>query len=281
MDKIVLQILIGLMLIFVNACGIELADFSESPIQYRVVSLTDSVRRPLIKAQLDAAAQCTILANKIPKTVPQVEMSWDYFDAIRGSLLNKEQLIQDGYYTGSLPDGVLGLIKTTTDKIIPTAMALPDNNILVTFEDDVIIPIDVDLSFRFALKNTPSDWDMLFLGCFQGALSDPNGAVKSPFYPKDSAASEGFSNVLCAKEALIEIPGTPWVKLTGMCEPGTWAYALRADSAKKIQALLDAEKPFSKPIDTLYAGLFNKKINAYCLKPELIRPNYALPSFLR
>jgi GR25 family glycosyltransferase involved in LPS biosynthesis len=170
---------------------------------------------------------------------------------------------------------------TTTDLILPFAMNNASDNMLVVLEDDVIIPADIDLSFRMALKQVPSNWDILFLGCFQNAMVGSGGVVRGPFYPRNLSIDEGFKNNLCSSESLIEIPGTPWKGVLS-CTTGTWAYALRKNSADKISGLLNQMKPFHEPIDVMYRNMFeNRKINVYCLNPELIRPNYALPSFLR
>ncbi len=252
--------------LFLSACSEQLVDQSKVNIQYRVISLPGSDRRQLIDMQFAALKNVISAQNTFPNLPQQPGIDFAYFDAVRGASLDRNALIESGYFTGSLSNGELGLVKTTTDTVIPAAIAMPEGTIQVTFEDDVVIPIDLDLSFRFALKAVPADWDMLFLGCNQESIQ--NG----PFYP-------ATGNPICPTKGLAAIPGTPWNRVTQLCLPGAYAYALSKSSAQKIQDLINASKPINKPIDVIYQDLFaNGKINAYCLKPELVRPNYGLES---
>ena len=256
-------------LLILAACDNDgLIDQSKAAIQYRVISLPNSLRRPIIKLQFDTINSAVNQMNQIPKIpVTQTAVAWDYFDAILGRNLDKQALIASGYYTGSISDAELGLVKTTTDLVIPSAQAMDANSIQVTFEDDVVLPVDLDLSFRFALKAAPGDWDMLFLGCNEGSIK--NG----PFYPNNSG------HPTCPSKGLVPLQGSTWRKVTDICLTGAYAYALRKSSADKLANLINQAKPISKPIDILYQSFFGGgKINAYCLGPELIRPNYAFES---
>jgi hypothetical protein len=263
-----LQIAFTILCLILSACSEQLVDQSKSNIEYRVISLPGSNRRQLIDMQFSTLKNAIQAQNTFPNLPTQPEINFAYFDAIRGADLDRNALIQSGYFTGSLTNGELGLVKTTTDIVIPAAISLPDNTIQVNFEDDVIISIDLDLSFRFALRAVPADWDMLFLGCNQDSIQ--NG----PFYPTTG-------NPICPSKALAGIPGTLWTRVTQLCLPGAYAYALSKASAQKIEDLINAEKPISKPIDIVYQDLFaNGKINAYCLRPELVRVNYGLESVI-
>lgn len=259
----------------------ELYDFSAVNVEYRVVSLRDSPRRLGINTQFEGINHYSRSLEQLSGFSRQKLISFQYIDAILGKGLNKDQLAIDRYYRFGLNDAELGLVKTTTDFIVPAAMELPESSIMVVFEDDVVLSSDLDVSLRFALKAVPRDWDMLYLGCFQDAYANSNGNVRSPFYPSTKSVEEGYRGNLCPSEHLVPVPGTPWKKMTGGCVAGTWAYGLRAESAQRLGSLLKSFLPIEGrfPIDEMYRILVSRgQINAYCLSPELVRPNYTIPS---
>ena len=274
--------LIAAILLLTISCGPELSDFSNSTIQYRVISLTDSNRRPLVDMQFKTLNDFITRTNAIPKAAQQNLVSYTYFDAILGKNLDKQALIASGYYGGGLSDAELGLVKTTTDLVLSAASAMDSNSLMVIFEDDIIFRVDLDASFRFALKQVPNDWDMLFLGCNQYSLvGDPNNTVRSPWYPENLSRQDGVKYPICPKQALIPVPGTPWLQVLSGCTTGGWAYSLRASSATKIADYINGMKPITQPIDEMYRRLFDREIKAYCLDPQLASLDYGLPSFLR
>src|SRR3989338_1523238 len=132
-----------------TGCQLDLADYSNEKIQYQVISLSNSKRRPLVDLQFDAINQAINIQNTFPNIATQSNVTWGYFDAL-GPNLDLNQLIQEGYFTGNLKRGELGLLKTTTDLVMPAAMLLPDKNMMVIFEDDVVLPINLDATFRIA-----------------------------------------------------------------------------------------------------------------------------------
>lgn len=254
-------------LLVLAACdNVGLIDQSKATIQYRVISLPASARRPIIKLQFDTINNTITQMNQIPKIpVTQTLVNWDILDAHLGKDY-RQALVAEGYCTDNLKDGEIGLLYTTTDVIIPTAQKLDAESILVSLEDDVVLPVDIDMSLRLALRAVPDDWDMLFLGCSEGVIKS------SPFFP-------ATGNPICPSKGLVKTPGTPWAKVTDICLTATHAYALRKASGDKIAELINQSKPISKAIDLLYQSLFGSgKINAYCLSPELVRPNAAFES---
>src|SRR3990167_6940203 len=100
-----LRLTLFLFILFLSSCSDQLSDFSNSKIQYRVISLTDSVRRPLIDLQFKAMNDSVTISNSIKNAAQQNPVTNTYFDAILGKNLNTQQLIQDGYYTGSMSNG--------------------------------------------------------------------------------------------------------------------------------------------------------------------------------
>lgn len=265
------------------SCSGTLGDYSTNKIQYQVIALSGiptPPRRLLIDIQFKAMNDSIAISNAIPNAAQQNTVIYNFIDAIRGADLNVDQLIKDGYYTGGLSAPELGLFKTTTDKVLPEAMKLADNEIVVTFEDDVIFRADLDFSFRQALRQVPDDWDMLFLGCYEGSLTK-NGGLTSPFTPTNISIANGINYRICPEETLTQISGTPWRVMTNGCTSGGYAYAMRGSSARKINDLLNTSKPYSMPIDLTYQQFYGAKIRAYCLEHELVSINYALPSTLR
>lgn len=265
------------------SCGGTLGDYSTNKIQYQVIALPGTPtppRRQLIDAQFKTMNDSISISNAIPNAAQQSNVDYKFIDAILGKNLDTNQLVKDGYYTGGLSAPELGLFKTTTDLVLPAAMSLSENEIMVTFEDDVIFRADLDFSFRQALRQVPDDWDMLFLGCYEGSLTK-NGGLTSPFTPTNISIANGITHRICPKETLSQIPGTPWRVMTSSCTSGAYAYAMRASSAKKINDLLNSTKPYSMPIDLAYQQFYGPKIKAYCLEHELVSTNYALPSTLR
>jgi len=260
----------------------NLADFSDYRLEYRVVSLPDSVnRRNFMSAQFNTLKAAVEFTDKANNKEPEV-INVDFIDAIFGKDLDRVVLAREDYLVpGTLRDGELGLLRTTTENVLPLAMAMEDNAILTLFEDDVVIPADTHFGFRDALRAAPKDWDILFLGCNRDLMCDETSNVRSRFLAKRVLEGLSMGN-LCPASARKPVPNTPWEQLNGECTPGTWAYALRNSSARKISDFLKESAPLRYPIDDIYRRLVEEgKLRAYCLDHDLVRPNFAMPSHIR
>lgn len=261
----------SLVLILFVGCNaeVELVDLSKAKLAYNIINLKQSVdRRNRMERQF-------VLSEVKP---------YRFIDAVYGKDQDQGKLVANGILDLNidraypLMDGELGIYLTTLQKVLPIAEAETDTINLV-FEDDVIIPYDIERQFRFALMVVPQDWDMLYLGCNQFIKVDPKGRVASLFVPAKAAGFEEFKEMICPSSALEPIAGTPWQRINGGCTAGLWAYALRSESAQKLRNHL---LPIRNPIDEKIRALVNhRKINAYCLNPELVRVADDVPSTIR
>jgi len=117
------------------------------------------------------------------------------------------------------------------------------NHPFIILEDDVTIPNDflsgTDAWSRIS-KNIPGDWDIVYLGMNGDVEGSPiaDNIVKLSPYKKGQ-----------------------W---------GTYAYVVKHGSIKT--KLLPALRFMTDSIDEQYNTLFGD-INAYCIRPSLIRPN--------
>lgn len=249
-----------------------LEDFSSMNINYQFVNLKSAIER---KQKMEAQLK---LAN----------VNFQPIDAIYGKDLTNEDiddLVNNGTYDKStrenfpLLPGELGVYLSTLNKALPNAAANQDS-ITVTFEDDVVIPYDLEIQFRQALKAVPADWDILYLGCYHNYFArPPEWSVIGPYMPTVSEEAKGYTHRLCTGDESFRIYNTPWVQLDGGCVAGMYAYAVRASSAQK---LLEKLVPMKKAVDVAIRTLVGQgQIKAYCLKPELIRVNTTLPSSIR
>ncbi len=258
--------------LFFSACHrVELQDISSLPINYQFINLKSAVsRREGMESQLKNA---------------QVE--YKIIDAVYGKDLSEEELeglVEKGVFDKKTKDnkilkpGEIGVYLSNITKALPNAI---NNNdaLTVTFEDDVIIPTDLETQFRQALKSVPADWDILYLGCYQNYFATFDGRIIGPYMPLKLQTAKEYKYPLCATGEAYRIQGTPWIQLDGGCIAGLYAYVVRKKSAEKIQAML---VPMRKAIDRRLTDLIGRgSLQAYCLNPELIRVNTTIPSTIR
>ena len=258
------------MLLFITNCGqISLEDFSSMKRKYQFINLKASVDRK----------------EKMEEQLKIAQVNFERLDAVWGKKIPKEELdllVKEGVFDKNarnkkLSPGEIGIYLSTLNKSLPKAIANKDT-ITITFEDDTIIPYDVDVQLEQALKAVPKDWDILYLGCYQNYWTTLEGGVIGPFLPK-SKETKDYKYPLCAVDESRRIYQTPWIQVDGGCVAGMYAYALRPESAQKLKkALIPIKQAVDRELTTLTGqGL----IRAYCLNPELIRANTTVPSTIR
>lgn len=259
-------------LFLASGCGYNFLDLSKAPIKYHVVNLDSaSDRLELMTGQLK-------LAN-IPFTRISAVLGKGKPDSFFEALVKRGALDSATWRSRTLRPGEIGLYLTTIDSIMPTAISYGQDTLSVIFEDDVIIPIDLEHQFRQALTLVPDDFDILYLGCFQHYRSTSEGSVIGPYTPAALESSKKYDTEMCPPSSLYRVPNTPWMKMTASCTPGTWAYVVSGRSAQKIAHNLT---PMSVAIDVRIGELIGKEvIVGYCLSPEIIRTNEQLPSSIR
>lgn len=250
---------------------VALEDLSSMDTQYQYINLkTADERRQGMENQLKIAS-----------------IKYQRIEAVYGKDLSAKDLddmVNSGLYDRTVKEksplkpGEVGVYLSNINKAIPNAIK-NSNSITVTFEDDVIIPSDVDIQFKQALKAVPADWDILYLGCYQNYYVTLDGKIIGPYLPTSIDDAKAYKYPLCATGETHRVEGTPWIQLDGSCVAGLYAYALRKKSAEKIAGML---RPIRQAIDrqlTEYVGV--GKLQAYCLSPELIRVNTTIPSTIR
>lgn len=265
-------VLVVLCLNALSCKPIALEDQSTLAIKLQFINLLSATeRRETMNGQLDLAS-----------------VDYSAINAVVGRTLTPadiDQLVQDGIYDPTtraqnpLSSGELGIYLSNLTKAIPAAIQNA-GAITVTLEDDVVVPYDVEVQFKQALKAVPADWDILYLGCYQGYLAaPPNWGAVGPYTPSSFPEMKDYLYTLCGVDESQHVHGTPWVQLDGNCVAGLFAYALRPESAQKLSRLL---VPMKRPIDLeIRARISNNEITAYCLNPELIRVNTTIPSTIR
>ncbi|USN50754.1 MAG: glycosyltransferase family 25 protein [Myxococcales bacterium] len=269
---IYLSFTVLLTILFLVSCSsVDLKDFSALDIKYQFINLkTAKERRENTENQLKLAG-----------------LKYHIVDAVYGKDLSPKDidtLVKNGIYAEKvkqksiLKPGEIGVYLSNIEKALPNAIKNRDS-ITVTFEDDVVIPIDIETQFKQALKATPSDWDILYLGCYNNYRVTLTGEIIGPYMPTSLKDSKIYKYLLCATDDKYRVAYTPWLQLDGSCIAGAYAYAVRGDSAKKIKEMLT---PIRQPIDNQLTELIGKgKLNAYCLNPELVRVNTTIPSTIR
>lgn len=269
-----LVLLIGSVLnLLISGCHeVSFHDLSTMGIKYQFINLKSATeRRETLEAELTLA-----------------KVNYKVIDAVYGKALTPKQIEalvnhqvydQETAVKKTLSPGELGVYLSNLQKALPNAVE-NKNSITVTFEDDVVIPYDIDGQFRQALKAVPDDFDILYLGCYHNYLvSTKEGKVIGPYTPTRLPGTEEYRWPLCNASEKTRVFGTPWVEVDGGCVAGLYAYAVTEKSAAKLLKLL---VPIRVPIDMAITELVGKgKIRAYCLKPELIRVNTAIPSTIR
>ncbi len=271
-------------LIFLSACRdpdlsdlsellkINFLDLSSASLKYHVVNLDVATNR--LKLMTDQLQLANIPFNRISAVLGKGKPDSFFEDLVSRGILDKKT-----WQSHARSAGEIGLYVTTVNSIFPTAISYGDDTLSLILEDDVIIPIDLEYQFRQALSAVPEDFDILYLGCFQFYHADSKGSVIGPFTPLSLDNSKKYIWDICPPESLTRVSGSPWMKMSADCTPGTWAYAVTGRSAKKIAPSLI---PMTAAIDHKIKILIGEnKINGYCLKPELIRTNELLPSSIR
>lgn len=243
---------------------LELVDISSWPRKFIYLNLDRSpVRNKEMIAELNHA-----------------KVNYERFGAVDGKKLDFQKLVNEGVYdeetfkTSPLKAGEIGVYLSNI-KYLESLTKKSAESLEILLEDDVIIPADVNDELNLAFKMVPKDWDLLYLGCYLDIQSDPhkNDLVQSPYNknPRFSPVCRGDMEV---------VPGTPWLKLDQRCTAGAYAYTANIKHSDKI---LDLVKPIKAPIDVRYQHLYraNGELKAYCLKPNLIRTKYSIPSTIR
>lgn len=272
MKTFILLYLIPAFLSLTSCHQIALEDISSMDIKYQFVNLKSATER---KKSMD-------------EQLKFAQVNFQALDAVYGKELTKaeiDKLVNDGIYDKAtreaslLIPGEVGVYLSTIQKALPNAVD-SKNSITVTFEDDVVIPYDIDLQFRQALKAVPDDWDILYLGCYQNYyVRPPDWTIIGPYMPTSIAKAKAYQYPLCASDETHRVYNTPWIQLDGGCVAGMYAYAVRSSSAQK---LLKKLVPMKKAVDRALTTLVGEgQIRAYCLKPELVRVNTTVPSTIR
>jgi len=259
-------------LLLTSCHQVKLEDMSSTNIKYQFVNLKRSPERK----------------KKMDDQLNLAQVNFQALEAVDGKELSDaeiDKLVDTGVYDKETRDkallspGELGVYLSTIQKALPNAASDKDS-ITVTFEDDVVIPYDIDLQFRQALRAVPDDWDILYLGCYQNYLVRArDGAISGPYTPITFAQREKYEYPLCASDETHRVYNTPWIQVDGGCVAGMYAYGVRATSAQK---LLEKLVPMRHAVDrTITTLVGHGQIRAYCLKPELVRANVAIPSTIR
>lgn len=276
-----------LVLLFSLACPdvpqqpIALAvDFSKIPIRYRIISLEkdpNSIARRekigVFKKDFEAKAY------EDQKKTPDIDFIW----AVPGKEVDREPyFLQNSFSRNCLKNGEFGLLLTTFEMIFPFVERGSSDGMTVVLEDDVVFSEDLDAKLRSVLKKVPADWDLLYLGYYLDVFANPRGKVISPSTPMEIMRKHGYTASLCPKSKMVPISESPWLKLTGHCVAGTWAYGIRNSSIQRLKGLIEGMQPIDQPIDELYRLLVEaKKLNAYGLEGTIVDLNYDLPSIIR
>jgi GR25 family glycosyltransferase involved in LPS biosynthesis len=258
-------------LLFAGCGQTHLVDYSSSKIKYQFVNLKKDVDR---KQKMEAQLNLAKVDYQVLEAVYGKELSKDYLDGlVKGGVFDANVRARS-----LLKPGEIGVYLSTLEKALPNAIANKDT-ITVTFEDDAIIPYDVDAQFRLALTAVPKDWDILYLGCNQNNRTSGSEQVVGPYLPVASGVGQKYIYPLCPTGEMYRIYGTPWIQLDKSCTAGAYAYAVRSSSAQKLLHML---KPMRIAVDMELASLAGSgKIKAYCLNPELIRADTIIPSTIR
>lgn len=259
--------------LFLSACHqIKLEDLSSTDIKYQFVNLKRSPeRKKSMEDQLKLA-----------------QVNFQTLDAVEGKALSNQdidKLVTQNIYDKETRDksllspGELGVYLSTIQKALPSAIS-NTKEITVTFEDDVVIPYDINSQFKQALKAVPDDWDILYLGCYQNYfVRPPDWKLIGPYTPTIINEAKAYQYPICASDETHRVYQTPWIELDGGCVAGMYAYAVRASSAQK---LLKKLAPIKHAVDRTITTLVGQgQIKAYCLKPELVRVNTDIPSTIR
>lgn len=280
MNMIFIKVIFFLLML-AGCGGVSLGDFSSSKIKYQYINLNAN---PSLKPEEDPNLK---RKEKMDAQLKLAKVDYQRLEAVLGRGLSKkdlDDLVKNGEFDAdvrsksSLKPGEIGVYLSTLHKALPEAIKNQDA-ITVTFEDDAIIPHDVDVQFRLALRAVPEDWDVLYLGCNQNNSTAGGQRVVGPYLPTVMGAGKEYTYPLCPTGEMNRIYGTPWIQLDKSCTAGLYAYAVRLSSAQKLLQWL---KPMRIPVDMEVASLVGSgKIKAYCLNPELIRADTDIPSTIR
>lgn len=238
------------------------SDISSWPVKISYLNLDRSTeRKDLMEAQLNAA-----------------KLSYERLVAVEGKnqvqaeLRRKGLLEAEHKFERPLSAGEIGVFLSNL-KYFDLVESGTHEQIHILFEDDVIIPVDLEAEIKTALKTVPDDWGLLYFGCYlDNQYSPKRGAlVVSPFLREEGLAP------ICPLRKMNPVEGTPWVKLTNSCTAGGYAYAVRKKAVENLRKFI---LPMRHPVDdSLRRGY--SEFKAYCLNPNLIRTRYSTESTIR
>lgn len=247
------------------------------------VPLVDLSERPreIVYINLDRSPE----RNK--QMIDQLEMTKVKYTRLRGvdgKMQNMEDLVKLGLYDektykeSPLTPGEIGVYLTNI-KYLEMLEQSNDNILMLLLEDDAIVPVDIDQEMKTALSVVPKDWDLLYFGCYLDVFFDldKGGLVQSP-YARNNRLKPMCPNVSNKVFPIVE--GSPWFKIDWHCHSGAYAYMANKN---KVGSILQQIKPIRTAIDNQYRLLYgeNNGLKAYCLKPNLIRTRYDIPSTIR
>jgi GR25 family glycosyltransferase involved in LPS biosynthesis len=250
-------------------------------VKYLIISLENNRTASSRRLRLDSHIQ-------------SANLTFEYIWAYYGKNIDRQLYIQRDEFRGeqgnkrskptigNLLDGEFGLVLTTVDKVFNEVQNEPADGLTVIFEDDVVFSADLDAQLREVFKKIPQDFDLAYLGYYLDVFCNANANVISPKTSASDRAKLGYGANLCPQDRMINIIDSDWLKLTGYCTAGGWAYVIRNSSLDKIQNEIKKMRPLDQPIDEIYRLLYEKEsVRAYGLKNQIVDLNYGIPSTIQ